>query len=285
MSPWMVSRRARWVGGIATAQILLLAITFPIPGFGAETWHHMASLAGVLGLAALLHRPLRRSRRFLAVGVLATAILASLSGFYLIYWKAGIRVEGFQDWAVWWHVTWSWMVTVFFVQHTWVNRVAFVHFVKKTLVKPAGTVVHAGAYLAVVVAIAVSWSPSGRELFTNANYVPLSLWVWVLVLVPPYLTWLYLRRRHTTGDRPLETRFGHWPVRRLVDLMLVPIAALAILSGFPLLFDGPFDAAGLKYATKTWHVWPSILFTVLAFIHGVQAWSTVKVHWRKLARS
>ncbi len=282
MHPWMVSRRARWIAGLTAVQLVLLVITFPLPGFGAETWHHIASLAGVLVLAGILHEPLRRSRRVLAMGVLTSAILASASGFYLLYWKAGIRVQGFQDWGVWWHITWSWMVAVFFIQHTWINRVAFVHFFKRTLASWGTTTLHIGAYLAVLVALAVTWSPSGRELFTNANYVPLTLWAWVLILVPPYLAWLYLRRRHAQGHRPLEARFGHWPVRRLVDLMLVPAAALAILSGFPLLFDGPFDAAGLKYATKTWHVWPSILFTVLAFIHAVQAWSTVKAHWRKL---
>ncbi|MDX1612381.1 MAG: hypothetical protein R3185_08420 [Candidatus Thermoplasmatota archaeon] len=279
----MTARRNRWILGLTIAQLSLLIVTFPVPGFGAETWHHMASLAAVLGLTGLLWSRLISSRRALALGLLVTSVLASVSGFYLIYWKAGIRVEGFQDWGVWWHVAWSWMVMVLFALHTWVNRVSFVRFFQDSLRSRLGTWLHLGAYLIVLAALVATWSPWGRDAFTNANYIPYTLRTWVLVLVPPYLAWLWVRRRQRTGEDPLA-RFGHWPVRRAVDLALVPTTALAILSGLPLIFDGPIDPRGLKYVAKYWHVWPSILFTVLVFIHAVQAWPTVKVHWGKLLR-
>lgn len=266
------------MAALLAAQLVLLVATFPLPGLGAEAWHHVASLAGTLVVAGLLHRRLRASRRFLAIGVLVFTILASASGFYLLYWKAGIRVDGYQDWAVFWHILWSWFAAVFFVQHTWINRVALVNFFQRSVGSIPAAAVHGAGYLALLGALFASFTPGGRTLFTNANYYPLGFRAWVLVLAPTYGFWAYLRLR---GDRPawLES-FGHWPIRRLVDLILVPAAALTILSGFPLVFDGPFDARGLKYVTKTWHVWPSILFSVLVFVHGVQAWQTVKAHWR-----
>lgn len=276
----MVSRRTRWILGLVVLQVCLLAATFPVPGLGAQTWHHIASLGGVLLLAGILHRPLRRSRGFLALGVMASSLLAAASGFYLLYWKAGIRVDGYQDWGVFWHIVWSWLATVFFVQHAWINRVQLVHFYRESVATRAKAIAHGGAYLLLLAALVVTWSPEGRVWFTNQNYVVYSLRTWVLVTVPPYLAWLYVRRRRRTEPEWLERTFGHWGIRRVVDLLLVPVAALTILSGFPLLFDGPIDPRGLKYVSKFWHVWPSIVFTVLAFVHGTQAWTSVQAHWR-----
>lgn len=266
-------RRAYWTVGLTALQAALLAATYFWDGLGARTWHHVASLGGVLLLAAVIHRPLARSRRFLAVGVLATTSLAAVSGFYLLYWKEGIRADGYQDWGVFWHVLWSWMAAVFFVQHTWINRVAFGAFFRRSLVRAGPATAHMGAYALSVGALAVTWSPSGRVWFDGGNYVPLTLYTWAAVLVPAYAMWLALRRR-----------WEHWPVRRALDLALVPLAGLAVATGFPLVFDGPFDAAGLKYASKYWHVASSILFSVVVFIHSVQAWAGMRAHWRNYGR-
>lgn len=274
----MVPRRTRWVVALLVLQLVLLVATFPIDALGTETWHHIASLGFTLAVAGVMHRRFTTSRRFLAVGVLVSSVLAAVSGFYLLYFKAGARAGGYQDWGVFWHILWSWFAAVFFIQHTWINRVQFVHFFRRSIDAVPGAVLHGAGYLAVAAALAFSFSPSGRTLFTNESYYVLGFRAWVLVLVPAYAFWAYLAIRDEPP--PWLARFGHWPIRRFVDLLLVPTAALAVLSGFPLLFDGPFDARGLKYATKTWHVWPSILFTVLAFVHSVQAWHTVKAHWR-----
>jgi hypothetical protein len=275
----VVSRRTRWTIGLSLAQLALLVATFPIDVLGTETWHHLASLAVVLGASYALRDRLTSSRSFLALGVLSASILATASGFSLQYFKSGLRVGGYQDWGVFWHIVWSWVASVFFVQHTWINRTQLADFAKRSVQSMQGKLTHYGAYAATLAAIVVTWSPTGREWFTNETYYTYSLRTWVATTVPSYAAWLYLTVREDTAKR-LEERFGHWPIRRVVDLALVPAAALAVLSGFPLLFDGPIDPRGLKYTSKYWHVAPSIVFTVLVFVHATQAWDTVKAHWR-----
>ena len=265
--------RGAVIGLVALAQLAALAATFPSE-LGTAAWHHLASLAGVLLLAIPLRRRLRE-RAFLAYGVLATSVLAAASGFYLLYWKEGIRVDGYQDWGVFWHVAWSWAAAVFFWQHTWVNRVAYGHFVRRSLQGVGPAILHVGGYVVVLSALAVTWGPA-KAAFTNETYIPLSFAFWLAATAAAYLLWLALRRRPAT----------HRPARGNVDVALVPIAALATVSGLPLLFFDPqLDAAGLKYASKVWHVWPSVAFSVLVFVHGAQAWANVRAHWRKGTRA
>lgn len=267
--------RAAWTIGLSVAQLAALVATFFIPGFGEPIWSHLVSLGIVLGLSALAWRPLSRSRRILAVGALATSILALLSGFYLLYWKEGIRVDGYQDWGVWWHVAWSWAAAVFFFQHTWINRVQFVHFFRNSFRRAGSAALHVGLYVALVVAFGLTWGPL-KAWFSGGNYIALSFAAWLVCAIPAYAVWL-LRVR--------ERRMS-WPWRRVIDLGLVPVAALATLSGIPLaFFDDWTDAAGLKYAAKFWHVWPSVLFAVLVFAHSVQVWGLVRRHWAALGAS
>lgn len=280
----VASSRTRWLLGLILLQVLLLVATLYVPELGAETWHHVASLGAVLLVAAALHDRFRTSRRFLALGVLASSVLASASGFYLIYWKAGLRVDAIQDWAVWWHIVWSWFAAVFIVQHTWINGRTFLHVLRRSAASRPRLALHVLAYVLLLVAIVVTWSPQGRVLFTNENYVPLTLWTWAAAVVPLYGAWIYLRWRARRDPHWVRETFGARGLRRLVDLSLVPAAALAVLSGFPLLFDGPFDPRGLKYTSKYWHVATGIVFTVLFTAHGLQLWSTVKAHWRSYAR-
>lgn len=265
------SRRAAVVLGASLAQVAALAATFPLGALGTAWWHHVASLAAVLAAAVALRGPMA-SRRFLAVGVLAFSVLATASGFYLLYWKEGIRPAGYQDWGVFWHVAWSWAAAVFFWQHTWVNRVAYLHFLRRSLGRPRKAAVHLGLYALGVVALVVTWGPA-KGWFTSENYVPLSFAAWLAAAGAAYVSWLVLRRDPKATPR---TRGG-------VDMALVPMAALATLSGIPLLFFDPgLDALGLKYASKYWHVWPSVVFAVLVFVHGAQFWHVVRGHWRRL---
>ncbi len=265
--------RLAWTMGLAAAQIVALTATFFAPGFGVPTWSHLASLGLVLLLSGLAWRPLTRSRRILAIGALAASVLAIVSGFYLLYWKEGIRIDGYQDWAVWWHVAWSWAAAVFFFQHTWINRVQFVHFWRRTFQAVGPATLHLGAYALLLAAFAITWT-FGKGWFDGGNYIALSFAAWLTCAVPAYILWMV---------RALRSRPMSWGWRRAIDLGLVPASALATLSGLPLVFfDAWLDAAGLKYASKFWHVWPSVLFAVLVFAHSVQVWSAVRRHWQAL---
>lgn len=280
----MARRRDVWFMGIVLVQLVLLVATFPMDRLGTEAWHHIASLGGVLALAGILWRLLARSRRFLAMGVLATTVLATLSGFYLLYFKEGIRIDGYQDWGVFWHIVWSWMFMVFFVMHTWVNRTAYVHFFRRTLraVRPA--TIHLGGYVVVVAAFFVTWSTTGRTWFTNSNYIALSLYAWLLATIPAYGAWALARVRSLRASGAVM-RADHWRTRRAVDLGLVPVSVLVVVSGIPLAFlDDIIDPLGFKYVSKYWHVWPSVVLAVIVFVHIIQAWPTVRVHWRRLGR-
>lgn len=277
--------RGRWPILIMVCALQALALwgTSRLPGFGAQGWHHVASLVAVLALTLWLRRPLTRSRRVLAIGVLATSVLAGASGFWLLYWKEGIRAAGYQDWGVWWHVAWSWTGSVFFFQHTWINRVSFAHFVRRSLARLDAAIVHIGAYLLVVAMFILTWSGVGKGWFTVESYIPLTLYAWLVATTPPYALWVVARFAPVGGWR---SRLDRAHLRGPVDLALVPAAALATLSGIPLTwFDPIMDEHGWKYVSKFWHVWPSVLFLVLVFVHSVHSWNGMRAHWRKVGVS
>ena len=255
--------RGRWLAAIGIQTGLLVA-TAPLDGFGAAGWHHVASLAAVLVGFGVFWQPMTASRRVLAIGALVTAVLAIVSGFFLLYGKEWVRPAGFQDWLVWWHVAWSWAATLFFFQHTWINRVQFVHFFRRATRGLAGAG-HVLGY-AVIVAFLVWSGTVGKDAFSAGNYIAWSFANWLAALVPAF-------------GISLVQRGAVLPWRRGVDLALVPMTALATLSGVPLLFLGTLlDDAGLKYASKFWHTGPSIVFSVLVFVHTVQLWRAVRRH-------
>lgn len=277
----MPARRTTWFLAITGAHLLVLWASFYVPEFGVSPWYHIGSLGLVVAISIALRRPLAGSRRFLAIGVLAFSLLAAVSGFWLLYWKEGIRAAGFQDWGVFWHVAWSWAAAVFFFQHTWINRVALGHFVRQRFTTLVGALTHGGAYVLVLAAFFVTWSNIGKGWFTVESYIPLSLYAWLAITGPAYLIWLWtqLRIRLQGSADPARSTL----VRGRIDVALVPFAALAVLSGVPLTFFDPFmDENGWKYVSKYWHVWPSVAFTALVFIHSVQTWRTTRAHWRNV---
>lgn len=260
-------RRWPWVAVVVQAG--LLAATWFLPVLGSALWHHLASLGVVLG-ATMAARRWLDSRAVLAIGVLITSVLAAVSGFLLLYLKEWIRPAGIQDQLVWWHVLWSWAAAVFFFQHTWINRVQFLHFFGQSLRRAGPGVVHVGAYILSLAFLVISWTV-GKSWFTAGNYIASGYVTWLAFLVPAAI--ISLPRRDLAGG---------WKWRRMVDLGLVPAATLATLSGIPLVFFGDaVDAAGLKYASKYWHTAPSILFTILVWTHSVQVWRLVRGHWAK----
>lgn len=276
------ARRASWILGLTALQAVVLWASFYIPQIGVPFWHHLASLAFVIALSIAFHKPLARSRRFLAIGVLILSLLAAATGFWLLYWKEGIRDAGFQDWGVFWHVAWSWATAVFFFQHTWINRVALMHFLRQRFTTVTGILLHGGAYALVIAAFLVTWSDIGKDWFTVESYIPLSLYAWLAITAPAYVAWFWNQIRWHVLSRAKDP-IRSTRARGRIDVALVPIAALAVLSGIPLtFFDAFMDENGWKYVSKYWHVWPSVVFTALVFIHSVQIWQTMRAHWRNV---
>lgn len=264
-------RSTAWTLG-AVVQLLLLLVTRILDGPGTQTWHHLASLAGAIALMGLAGKRMQ-NRAFLGIGILLTTILATVSGFVLLYFKEGLRVDGHQDWLVFWHLVWSWFASGFFVMHVWVNRVAFVHFFQASFRSVRPGLVHGGAY--VVSLLGLLWSATlGKSQFNNESYIPQSVWAWLLCTAVAYGIWLGTRR---------AGRQTHLHLRSAADLILVPVMTFVILSGFVLLYGSDVtDPNGLKYAAKAWHTLPSVLFSVVVFVHSVQLWTQVRRHWQRL---
>jgi hypothetical protein len=257
-------------------QLVLLVITaFPpfaqvaTPGaLGVPTWHHNVALAGAVVFTAVFWRRMTSDRRFLGVGVLVTTVLAVVSAFLLLYLKQDLKDWLLKDWAKFWHVTWSWFALAFFLGHTWANRSGMARSWRRMGRGASGVVLY-GALGLMVVAIPVTWSPWGAGVFTDPIYIPLTLYTWLVFLVPSYATWMAaaIHMHNNEGMRPLW-----WPrtgTQAFVDSWLIPMTVLANLSGFPILYFGTKDTA-LKYVAKYWHTWPSIAMAILVFAHTIQ---------------
>lgn len=275
---------AAWWLAAALVQLALLVIT-ALPPFaqvesegalGVPTWHHNASLAVTLLFSALFWRRMTTDRRFLALGVMVTTILALASAFLILYLKQDLKEWLLKDWAKFWHVAWSWLALAFFLGHTWVNRTGFARSWRRLGSGRSGLVYY-GALGLLVAAIPLTWSPLGARLFTDPIYIPLTLYTWLVFLVPPYAAWMVATVSLRRGIRPTWwTRPG---TQAFTDTWLVNMTLLANLSGFPILYFGTKDTA-LKYVAKYWHTWPSIAMAILVFAHTVQFLPGVARHLR-----
>ncbi len=249
-------------------------------------WHHTASLGFALAsiglwwvVARARGRRLWLDRAHLGIWVLAWTVLATVSGFLLLYLKQDLKDWGLKDWAKWWHILWSWLALLYFGVHTAVNWSGM---------RRAWGRIHASlgsalrldvALVLILVAIPVTWSSWGAGVWTEASYIPWTLWTILALVGPMYVAWLWVRwRRSRAASVPLwGTRGG---ARVQTDAWLFVSAVLANVSGFPLLFFATKDTS-LKYVAKYWHTWPSVLFAALVFVHAVQFWAAMRVHWRK----
>ncbi|MEK6976619.1 MAG: hypothetical protein AABY18_09785 [Candidatus Thermoplasmatota archaeon] len=269
--------RAVWTWTLAALVHVAMLVVTAFPPFaqstspsalGVPTWHHNASLALVVLFSAVFWRRMTTDRRFLGMGVLVTTFLALASAFLLLYLKQELKVAQLKDWAKFWHVAWSWFGLAFFLGHTWVNRSGLGRSLRRMTGGGGGWLFY-GLLTVIVVAIPVTWSPWGARVFTDPAYIPLTLYTWLVFLVPSYAAWMasVVQTRNNEGMRP-----AWWPragTQAFVDSWLLPVTILANLSGFPILYFGTKDTA-LKYVAKYWHTWPSIAMGILVFAHTIQ---------------
>jgi hypothetical protein len=248
---------------------------------GVPTWHHNASLAAAAIFSAAFWRRMTTDRRFLGLGVMVTTVLAVASAFLLLYLKQDLKDWLLKDWAKFWHVAWSWFALAFFLGHTWANRLGLARAWRRMAAGRRGLLFY-GPLTLMVVAIPVTWSPLGANVFTDPVYIPLTLYTWLAFLVPTYAMWMAaaVHMRNNEGMRP-----AWWPrtgTQHFVDAWLVPMTVLANVSGFPILYFGTKDTA-LKYVAKYWHTWPSIAMAILVFAHTVQFFPAVARYARPAA--
>ena len=269
-----------WTLGLVVHLAVVVVTAFPpfaqvatAGALGVPTWHHNVALLVAVLFSAVFWRRMTTDRRFLGLGVMVTTILAVASAFLLLYLKQDLKDWLLKDWAKFWHVAWSWFGLVFFLGHTWVNRHGLGRAWKRTTAGAGGWLFY-GLLTLMVVAIPLTWSPWGARVFTDPVYIPMTLYTWLVFLVPTYAVWLTaaVQMRNNEGMRPTW-----WPrtgTQAFVDAWLIPMTVLANVSGFPILYFGTKDTA-LKYVAKYWHTWPSIAMAILVFAHTVQFFPAV----------
>lgn len=292
-------RRGSWLllGSLVQAALLGLTARPPVsPGLGAPTWHHNASLllavvaVGIWWVvAARRGQALWRDRAHLGIWVLVWTVLATVSGFLLLYLKQDLKAWELKDWAKWWHVLWSWLALGYFVAHTAANWEGMKRAWTRIHARLGPALRHDLALVAVVAAIPLTWSSWGATVWTEASYIPWTLWTVLGVVAPLYAAWAYVRlmarrtRQKGVGPIGVTSTLPGWSRRAVVrsqtDAWLFASAVLANLSGFPLLYFGTKDTS-LKYVAKYWHTWPSVVFAALVFAHAIQFWAAMRVHWR-----
>jgi hypothetical protein len=266
-----------WTACALQAVALWLTIPRFLPTLGIPTWHHNATLAASLLFGAVFWRRLTTDRRWLGVGVMVTTILAVASGFLLLYLKQDLKDAGYKDWAKWWHIAWSWFALVLFAGHTWVNRKGLARSMRRVAKGAMGFARYWLPHILVLAAIPLTWSHWGASRLQDPQYIPLTLYTWLVVLVPVYGLWLWATWRKRQAAAPAWA--GRPATQAFVDSWLFPMTILANVSGFPILWLGTKDTV-LKYVAKYWHTWPSILMAVLVFAHTVQFWASMRKHLR-----
>jgi hypothetical protein len=268
--------------------LLLLATAFPWATHGLRlgepTWHHNLSLLFVLGLTALWWRPLTTNRAFIGIGVLATTVLALLSGFLILYLKADLKAWEIKDWAKFWHVLWSWAALIWAVSHTALNWQPFKRMLARWHQGPIGFLTFALPWALILLAIPLTWSTWGARMLQQPQYLILTLWTWLILLVPAYGMWIVAKVG--MARRPPARRHPYRWARRVsvqsfVDVWLVPLTILANVSGFPLLYFATKETS-LKYVAKYWHTWPSVAMAIVVFVHSIQFWPGVRNHWKQM---
>jgi hypothetical protein len=282
--PPPVGPAGRTILGLALVQTVLFIASLWLPGLGVPGWHHLASLLAAILLVLPWRKSLQASRAFLGIGVLATTFLAVASGFFILYWKVWLKAHVLVDWIKFWHVFWSWLGLVFFAYHTWINRIALLHWWRRIHSNVPASLLLYGGLLVVVLASAYTWTPWGKDAVGDPNYILLTWYGWLVLVVPLYLAWWgSILGRTREAFRRWNTNLPRIRVRGFVDVALVPVTVLANLSGFPITFwKDEVHGAGFKFAGKATHTAPSIVMAVLIFMHVVHLWGPTMSHWRRL---
>lgn len=254
-----------------------------VPHLGEPAWQHVATLLMVLAPLPFFWRPLTTSRMVLGIGVLASTLLAVGSGFFILYAKVWLKAHVLVDWIKFWHVLWSWAGIVFFLLHTWINRVAYVHFWRRMHALRWPALLHHAAIVASLAAIPFLWSAWGKPLWDDENYILSTWYLWLLLVAPAYvLWWATVAARRWVALSVLAGAFQHHRVRAFVDVALVPATVLANVSGFPITFwKDEVHGHGFKFVGKMTHTAPSIVMAVLVFAHTVHLWGPIVLHVRR----
>jgi hypothetical protein len=264
--------------GATTAALAAGMAATAFTSVGFRIWDYNWAFAALLAGAALAWPVLKR-RRVASVGMAYTGIVATLSGFVMVY----TQQLPLKEWVTWWHSVASFAFMALFLVHWLLNNVRLVDFTKRVLREARTGVPVVGAWAGVAVAFAWTWSPAGRTLFYRENYLYLCSWAVFVGVGAAYATWLAFR--HPRLRARIERPQGRAMARALVDTSLFLACWGSLLTGFALLYVKPaLDANGFKYVSKWWHTATSVaLLAILALHIGFNA-RLLAAHARRLDR-
>lgn len=250
-----------WTLALALVLGLALALTLRAP-LGFALWHYNASFAAAL-LAALLARRALERRRVATLAMAGTGVVATLTGFAMLYTKD----FPYKEWLTWWHSFTSFALLLAFLVHWLHNHPRLSDFTKRLFARDrlAGAGL-ATAWLALAAFAAWTWSPEVAPRFTRGNYLYLSSWAVLVGVALAYGAWLAYRL--PALRRRLDRTAHRNAARAAVDTSLFLAHWGALLTGFALLyFAEPLRAGPLKYVSKWWHTAASVLFLALVALH------------------
>ncbi len=237
---------------------------------------------GLMAIATLAAWPLLKRRRVTTMLILYTGILATATGFLLLYLKDDLKSGGLKDWMKWWHSATSVALLFAFFIHWLHNNPRLVGFTKRLFTRDwrAGFPVLA-VWIGSLAIGAATWTATGRLRFTEENYLAISSWAIFLGVGIPYGLWLAFRAptmRARLRDPDVRNR-----TRALIDTSLFLACWLAMLTGFALLYFKDFlHGNGFKYVSKWWHTSTSVLFVAFVVLHiGFNA-RLVAAHARRM---
>lgn len=265
-----------WTLALALSLALALVATLRAP-LGLARWHYDASFLVALAAAALAWRPLAR-RRVATLAMAATGIVATASGFAMLYTKDFPH----KEWITWWHSFTSFALLLAFLVHWLHNHPRLWDFTKRLFSR--GVVAGAAAACAWIGLLALgawTWSADVAPRFTRENYLYLSSWAVLAGVALAYGAWL-LYRLPALRRRLAQTAHRN-QTRALVDTSLFLAHWAALTTGFALLyFAAPLRDGPLKYVSKWWHTATSVLFLALVTLHVAFNARVLAAHARRV---
>lgn len=252
-------RFAAWAGALGAGTLLVMLATLLAP-VGASAWHYNASFVGII-VIALAATPLLKRRRVATLTMAFSGILATVTGFAMLYTKQ----FAYKEWITWWHSVTSFVLLVAFVAHWLHNQTRFWDLARRLFGGAGlGLAVVWGAILAFA-----AWSglPEGRAGFTSENYLVVSSWTILACVAGAYGVWLAYRL--PALQRRVEDSAHRNRLRGLVDVSLFLAHWGALVSGLALVWFADFlrGDSGFKYVSKWWHTGTSALFLAILAIH------------------